>query len=282
MARDGELPAPLVQLNRFGVPWVPAILAAGVPIVVLLISHNLDQLAALYAIGVTGAIAINISLCAFHPRLRKWRRKIPMILLGATLMLIWITLAYVKRDALIFVSVVLVIGLTARQINRWFSRRDGPKPSLLSQAIIQQLGGEAMERPRILVGTYGSDALARPAMAEAKRRGATLVVCFIRAVRISNHWERALNMETDRGAIRTFAKFMDVGREMGVPVLPIYDSGEDAAELLAEAAAVNGCERVLIGSSRQGAIYHFIKGYFQKRLEHLLPPEIKVDVLRPE
>ena len=65
MARDGELPAALgEELNRFGVPWMPAILAAAVPILVLLVSHNLDQLAALYAIGVIGAIAINITLCA--------------------------------------------------------------------------------------------------------------------------------------------------------------------------------------------------------------------------
>ena len=36
----------------------------------------------LYAIGVIGAVAINISLCAFHPRLRRLYRKIPMMLLG--------------------------------------------------------------------------------------------------------------------------------------------------------------------------------------------------------
>ena len=68
MARDGELPVPLVRLNRFGVPWLPAVLAAFIPIVVLVISHNLDQLASLYAIGVVGAVSINVSLCALHPR----------------------------------------------------------------------------------------------------------------------------------------------------------------------------------------------------------------------
>ena len=66
MARDGELPQPLVRLNRFGVPWMPAIIAASIPILVLLVSHDLDALAALYAIGVIGAVAINISLC-IHP-----------------------------------------------------------------------------------------------------------------------------------------------------------------------------------------------------------------------
>ncbi len=282
MARDGELPATLVKLNRFGVPWLPGVVAALVPIIVLLISHNLDRLAALYAIGVIGAVAINICLCAFHPRLRRWRRKIPMILLGVILLVIWVTLAYVKREALIFVTVVMVIGLTARQLNKWLANRKGPRPSLLRRAIMQQLADGALDRTRILVGTYGSDALARQALLEAKNSNATLVVCFIRSVRIANNWERTLTMDTDLAALRTFARFLDLVHDMGVPVLPVYDSGDDAAELMAEAAAITGCERVLIGTSRQGAIFTFIKGSFQKKLEEMLPPEITVQVLQPE
>ena len=34
-------------------------------------------------------------------------------------------------------------------------------------------------------------------------------------------------------------------------------------------------------SSRRGAIYHAIKGYFQSRLEAVLPPDVKVEVLVP-
>ena len=281
MARDEELPASLARVNRFGVPWIPAVVATVVPIIVLLISHNIDQLAALYAIGVIGAVAINISLCPFHPRLRRMRRKVPMMLLGIVLLVIWVTLAYVKRQALIFVTIVMVIGLTARQLNKWLATRKGPKLSLLRKAIMDQLGRETFERPKILVGTYGSLALARTAMNEAKRSHAMLVVCFIRSVRISYEWDRALSMDTDISALRVFAHFLELGHEMGVPILPVYDSGNDAAELIAEAAAVNGCERILIGSSRQGALYHFIKGYFHQRLEALLPEEIKVQVMHP-
>jgi len=280
MARDGELPESLMRINRFGVPAIPAIVAMSVPIIVLLISHNLDQLAALYAIGVIGAVAINISLCAFHPRLRRLHRKIPMMLLGVVLLCMWVTLAYVKRQALVFVSIVMVIGLAARQLNKMLATRKGPRPSLLRQAIMHQLGGGALDRPRILVGTYGSDALARPAMTEARKSGATLVVCFVRSVRLSYNWRRRLSMDSDIAALRVFARFLELGHEMGVPILPIYDSGDDATELLAEAAAVNGCDRILIGSSRKGAIYHFIKGDFQLRLEKLLPPEIRVEVLQ--
>jgi len=98
MGRDGELPQSLVRLNRFGVPWLPAVVAASIPVLVLLVSHDLDALAALYAIGVIGAVAINITLCAAHPRLHRWYRKVPMAVLGMLLIaisyfmgLIWLT-----------------------------------------------------------------------------------------------------------------------------------------------------------------------------------------------
>jgi hypothetical protein len=50
---------------------------------------------------------------------------------------------------------------------------------------------------------------------------------------------------------------------------------------MAENAAIYGCSRVLIGSSRHGALYHLVKGRFQERLEGILPPDIKVDVVQP-
>jgi len=284
MARDGELPQFMVKLNRFGVPWIPAVVAASVPVLVLLFSHDIEHLAALYAIGVIGAVAINVTLCALHPRLRRMHRKIPMLILGIVLLTIWVTLACTKLHALIFVTVVMIVGLTARALNRHFATRKGPKPSLLRQAISEQLSAEAMSKPKILLGTYGSDALARPALRAAKESDAMLVVCFIRQVNLSYKYEseQKLTIETDLAALRAFSKFLDMGHDMGVYVLPVYDTGPDAAELMAENAAIYGCERVLIGTSRQGALYHLIKGKFQERLESLLPPEIPVQVITPE
>ncbi len=72
MLRDSEMPQILQRLNSFGSPWVGALLAAGVPALVLLFAHDLETLASLYAIGVVGAIAINCSLCTVHPRLRRF------------------------------------------------------------------------------------------------------------------------------------------------------------------------------------------------------------------
>jgi hypothetical protein len=61
----------------------------------------------------------------------------------------------------------------------------------------------------------------------------------------------------------------------------VYDTGPDAAEVMAENAAIYSVSRVLIGTSRKGAVYHLIKGHFQRRLEALLPPDVPVEVITP-
>ena len=283
MARDGELPQALAALNRFGVPWLPAAIAASVPVLVLLLIHDLDALAELYAIGVIGAVAINITLCAIHPRLRRMYRKVPMMLLGIVLLAIWVTLAFTKLHALLFVTIVMIVGLVARQFNKWRAVRKGPRPTLLRQAIMEQLSSDALTRPKILLGTYGSDALAESAIIEAKRTDHALAVCFIRQVTLSYKYEgqQQLTIDTDPAALRAFSRFLEIAHGMHVPVIPIYDSGPDAAELMAENAAIYGCEKVLIGTSRRGTLYHLLKGHFQQRLEALLPPEIPVEVISP-
>lgn len=284
VSRDGELPAFFQKVNRFGAPWIAAVLALSVPVLVLLVVHDLESLAALYAIGVVGAVAINVSLCTIHPRLRGMKRKVPMALLGVLLLAIWVTLAFTKLHALVFVAIVMVVGLTARYGTRYMQQKKGPKPSLLRQAIMEQITTEAMVKPKFLIGTYGSDLLASAALRQAKERDATLVVCFVRQVTLSLFYDdgRRLTIDTDVAALKTFSKFLEMGHERGVTVLPVYEAGPDAAVLIAETAALYGCERVFLGTSRQGALYHLIKGHFQRRMEGLLPPDVKVEVLAPE
>ena len=64
-----------------------------------------------------------------------------------------------------------------------------------------------------------------------------------------------------------FAEFLEKGHQYGVPIIPMYDTGTNAPELIAELAAMNGVDRILMGSSRRGALHHIIKGSFQRRIE---------------
>jgi hypothetical protein len=191
-----------------------------------------------------------------------------------------VTLAFTKLHALVFVAIVMVVGLTARQITKSLAARRG-KPSLLRQAIAEQLPADALAKRKLMVGTYGSEALAPTVLDRAKRENAVLVVMFVRQVSLSYKYEseQKLTIDTDLAAQRTFARFLDLAHEAGVPILPVYDTGPDAAILMAEAAAIYGVDRLLIGSSRNGPIFHIIKGSFQRRLESLLPPDIVVEVI---
>jgi amino acid transporter len=282
MSRDGELPAIFQKLNGFGAPWIGAIVAAGAPAVVLLFAHDLQTLASLYAIGVVGAVAINCTLCAFHPRLRKMWRKSFMLILGLLLIAIWITLAFTKVHALIFVCVVMIIGLSLRAATKAHAKRR-PKPSLLRQAIMEQLPADAMFGRKILLATAGSDDLAEPALEVAKREHAALVVSFVRDVALNFrvNAENVLSLDNDPAAQALFTDFLEHGHREGVPIIPMYDTGNDAPVLIAEGAAMNGVHKILIGSSRRGTLHKIVKGSFQQRLETLLPPDVNVEVIAP-
>jgi nucleotide-binding universal stress UspA family protein len=259
---------------------VCAIVGTSVPVLVLLFATDLETLAHLYAIGIVGAVAISCSVSALHPRLRRWFRKVPMMAIGVLLLAIWVTLAYTKLHALIFVSIVLVIGLSLRQVTKVAAKRR-PKPSLLRRAIMEQLPEDAMARKKMLLATAGSDQLAELALKIAASENAALVVTFVRPVALSykvGNQDR-LNIDNDPAAIDLFTDFLEHGHKHGVPIIPMYDVGTNAPELIAEVAAMNGVDRVLIGSSRRGALHHILKGSFQRRLESLLPPEIPVQVL---
>src|ERR1700738_4897749 len=112
MSRDREMPRQFRLLNPHGVPIYPLLIALGLPAVVLLFVPNFTALAGLYAIGVVGAITVNVGSCAFNRSVGfTWYDRILFGLTFCILFLVEITLAHTKPDALFFVVVVLGAGL---------------------------------------------------------------------------------------------------------------------------------------------------------------------------
>lgn len=280
LSRDMELPRFFQRLNRFGVPWIGAWVATLAPVIVLLLSHELEHLAALYAIGVVGAVAINVTLVATHPRLHGWKRKTAATALGLILITIWITLATTKLHALIFVTVVLAAGLTARWITKRFAAQS-TRADLLHEAVTHQLSPKVLAMPRVMLATAGGTHLVESALKYSRQQGAALVVAFIREVSLTpaGPSDDKMTIENDTAAQTLFAEALHAGSQSGVPVIPAYDAGHNPVELLAEQAAVWGVHEILIGSTRRSALHKLIKGSFQRKLESLLPPEIQVRVL---
>lgn len=115
LARDKELPHAFGGLNRFGMPVLPLIVGTVVPAVVVLIFPDVEALAGLYAIGVVGAITINLGTTSTNPAL-PLRRGERVFMLGLTTVMIavGITICIVKPHARSFALLVLVMGLSAR------------------------------------------------------------------------------------------------------------------------------------------------------------------------
>ena len=78
LARDKEMPRQFTGLNRWGMPLLPLLVGTVAPMIVVLIVPDVGGLADLYAIGVVGAVALNLGTTAtnFHMDLRKWERAI--------------------------------------------------------------------------------------------------------------------------------------------------------------------------------------------------------------
>ncbi|MBX6313837.1 MAG: amino acid permease [Isosphaeraceae bacterium] len=115
LSRDKELPGLFAGLNRFGMPVLPLVVGAAIPAIVVLIFPDVEALAGLYAIGVVGAISINLGTTSTNPEL-PLRRGERIFMLGLTLIMVavGITICIVKPHARSFALIVLVAGLAGR------------------------------------------------------------------------------------------------------------------------------------------------------------------------
>lgn len=115
LSRDKELPHAFTGLNRFGMPVLPLLIAAVVPALVVLLFPDVTALSGLYAIGVVGAIGINLGTTSTNLglALRRYERAM-MFTFTVVMIAIEATICVEKPDARGFALIVLVAGLAAR------------------------------------------------------------------------------------------------------------------------------------------------------------------------
>ncbi|HEX8201604.1 MAG TPA: universal stress protein, partial [Isosphaeraceae bacterium] len=117
LSRDKELPHLFSGLNHFGMPVLPLLIAAVVPAAVVLLFPDVTALAGLYAIGVVGAIAINLGTTSTNRGLTpRGHERALMLALTAIMIAIEATIGIVKPDARGFALIVLVTGLAGRLV----------------------------------------------------------------------------------------------------------------------------------------------------------------------
>jgi amino acid transporter/nucleotide-binding universal stress UspA family protein len=287
LGQDGEMPRPLSRLNANGVPIIPLLLATFIPVVILTFTQDLEGLAELYEISVVGAIAVNLGACVGNMKLdMRWFERVAMgatfiVLLGAEL-----TIAYVKPHALYFAVIVIGVGLGLRAYSH---KRTGLKTLTISKEIADLIDPEAvarlrprlMEGRKILVAARGLTPVLRFALDEARLRGASLCVLYIKELAVflgAAHYgaARKNRWQDDPQAAPIMSLVLNLGEEIGVCVQPVYAESTDPAGTIVDVAATLGADIVMLGSSHRAAMARLLKGNVIERVASNLPENIEL------
>ena len=286
MAQDGEMPRRLVRLNRHGVPLIPLLVAIGIPILVLAVTKEFEGLAGLYAIGVVGAITVNLGACTFnrHLDLRLYQR----LIMGATFFILFIvelTIARTKPDALFFAMCVLGVGYALRAYSHKLA---GLQTMTVSRGVAAMVNPETataieprlQEGQKILVAARGITPVLGYALEEAQLRNATLCVLYVKEIAV--YFSGAptapvrARWQDDPEASAIMSLMLKTAEERGVSVLPVYAVSDDAAGTILDLAATMGVDYLIIGASQRTALTHLLRGSVVTNVAAQLPEDIRL------
>jgi len=281
MARDNEIPEPFTQLNRFGVPYLPLIAATILPVIVLDITDSVESLAHLYAIGVVGAIILDIGSTSFGKDLPlKKHERFIMRGTAVVLLLIWITIAATKLNALIFVGIVLAAGLALREYTQRHRRKEAaPVPGGAVEEAGEYTPSEEKPREvlgqRLLVAVRGWTPALQFALEAARLRQATLLVLYIREVAVAA--DLGSDWHKDKTASELFRRIKNEASDLQIN--PLYSVSDSPADTIIDLAATFGVDTVVLGGSRRAALVKLLKGNVVTRVATHLPENIRLLVI---
>jgi amino acid transporter/nucleotide-binding universal stress UspA family protein len=286
MALDGEFPRPLTRLNRYGVPTLPLILSAVLPVLILAVTQDFDALASLYAIGVVGAITVNLGSCSVNWRLsiRGWERML-MTVTAVVLAAVWLTIAYTIDHALFFAIIVLFVGLGVRAYSH---KVVGLKTVTVSAEAAEIVSPETMERLRprceegqkVMVAARGVTPVLRFALEYAALKKATLCVLYVKEVAVfltgPVRTTGRPKWQDDPQAAAIMSLCLKLGEEMGVPVLPVYAASAEPAATILDSAATLGVDYLMLGATHRLSMARLLKGNVIDQVAQGLPEDIQL------
>jgi amino acid transporter/nucleotide-binding universal stress UspA family protein len=285
-ARDGEMPPQFKRLNRHGVPLYPLLIGVGLPVIVLLLATSFEGLAGLYAIGVVGAITVNLGSCTFNRTIGfTWYDR---VLFGVTFVILFfveLTLARTKPDALFFVVCVLGIGLALRA---WTQKRAGfttltvthQVAEMVSPNLVATMQPRMEEGQKIMVAARGITPVLSFALEEAKLRKATLCVLYVKEIAVYFGGGTAVpgrpKWQDDPEASAIMSLMLKLGAERDICVLPVYAVTEDTATTILDLAATLGVDFLIIGASQRTALAKLLRGSIATNVAQQLPDSIRL------
>ena len=289
LARDGEMPRQFSRLNSHGMPIWPIVIATALPAIVIL-SSPVDRaqlsLMELYAIGVVGAIAVNLGSCAINRTLKlHWYERAMITITFVVLLAVELTLAKTKPNALFFVFCILLVGLSLRAL---VQRRAGLQTITVSRAIAAAVDPAALEpfRPNfspgqsILVAARGLTPVLRYALEEARFRGGNLYVLYVKQIAVNlpgtpTTMERP-QWQKDPQASEIMYGMLELGRSSSVSVIPLYTVSDNPSATIIDLAATLGIEVLMLGAPHRGALSKLLQGNVVTEVARHLPENIQL------
>jgi len=284
MSREGDMPKAFTKLNSHGVPLTPLAIAIGLPIVVLVLTDNFEALAGLYAIGVVGAICVNLGSCVFNKKLNmKIHERGLMLVTFLLLVCVELTLAKTKHDALFFVMLVLMVGLA---LWAYAQRLSGTRTLTVSKAfadlvqpeVIEKMSGPTNETQKILVSVRGLTPVLRFAFEEAQLRNAVLYVLYIREIAVIYGGAQVTKSDwrEDPEASAILGTATQIGKHRGVTTIPIFVNAPSAAHIIVDMAATLGVDYLVLGATHRGSMSKLLRGNVAAEVAGSLPDNIQL------
>lgn len=273
MSVDKELPSPLRKLNSHGVPVIPLLITTVTPIIVLLIIQDVETLSHLYAIGVVGAITINLGSTATDKtmKLKPFVRAL-MIISATILFFIEISIAVKKTEATIFASAILIVGLAARHIAQRKYKLQVPVPAEAVPAVVPPRRRRKLPSAKYLVAMKdGNEKLLKFAIDEVKTRKAFLFILRVKEIAVG-----ALPEKLEMATNGTERRIEEICNEANIDYQLIQIPSYEVGYTIAEQAATFGVERIIIGAQKRSLLENVLKGSVMRSLNALLPDEVQL------
>jgi nucleotide-binding universal stress UspA family protein len=263
------------------------LVALVLPAFLVILSNDLDSLADMYAIGVVGAITVNLGSSCFNKRLGlNWREFVIMFVTFVILFFVEVTIAKTKPAALFFAACVLGVGFGLR----WYAmKRAGYETVMLTReqaAAVTRPEQLAPLRPNfepgqaILVAARGFTPVLKFALEEAKLRQGNLYVLYIKQLSVAlpgplANTERP-RWQNDRQAAEIMYGVLDLAREVGVSVLPVFAVSDSPAGTIVDVAATLGVDMLMLGSPHRSALAKLLRGDVVSEVARNLPENIQM------
>lgn len=276
LSRDRELPSIFGKLNRFGMPVLALIVGTTLPILVLIVQHDVVGLAAFYAIGVVGAITLNLGMTATNFKIPlKLHERVLLFIASILLLFIEITICFQKHQALLFALTVLTTGLILRYASKKMLVPAGeiavPSVNVLTVAEAKEIS--LLYKCSFLVALRS---LNHPLLEEAALRAKalnenTVYLSYVEEAPPSS--ELPKEAEPSQESLRLLADAQQEFEKRGITAVPVWQLGDNPGKMIARAARELEVNTVMIGATRRSALVSLLRGDVLRSLSANLPKD---------